>query len=444
MNTDVPEKTIALVWQRQVVANLVTDAGEQLRIVYPGRTSNGSGCDFTDAVFTIDGKVIEGDIEIHVKSSQWYSHGHHRDVKYNNIVLHVVMWRDSQSPTLLQNGKIIPTICLSSFLRDSLDRLRYQPHLFRHPLPSCPQAPGFSNTESLSKSLTTAGEERFAAKATSFHTGLNQEAAGQVLFRGMSRALGYAQNAEPCEELTHKLLLSFLQKVEPQTTAVKQAWILGTAGLLPSQRLKLRYKPLQDAEIEELETIWQSSGAVETMKETDWCFFRVRPDNFPTRRLIALSYILARYRKPGLLLGILELVRKAPSEAEHCWLENGLTIASQGYWANHFDFGVPKKRSSALLGREKAASIAINAILPFVYAWSDTTAQPELKRKAAGIYHSYPKLGDNELTRHMKQQLLLERDADLSACQQQGLIHIFKKYCRHRNCSQCPVAPNPS
>ena len=83
MNTDVPEKTIALVWQRQVVANLVTDAGEQLRIVYPGRTSNGSGCDFTDAVFTIDGKVVEGDIEIHVKSSQWYSHGHHRDVKYN-------------------------------------------------------------------------------------------------------------------------------------------------------------------------------------------------------------------------------------------------------------------------------------------------------------------------------------------------------------------------
>ena len=90
MNTDIPEKTIALIWQGQLVASLLTDAGEQLQIIHPGRVSSGSGCDFTDAVFAIDGKVIKGDIEIHVKSSQWYSHGHHRDPKYNNIALHVV------------------------------------------------------------------------------------------------------------------------------------------------------------------------------------------------------------------------------------------------------------------------------------------------------------------------------------------------------------------
>ena len=440
MKTEISEKLITHIWQHQLVTNLVTDAGEQLQIIHPGRTSNDSGCDFRDAAFAIDGKVIKGDIELHVKSSQWYSHGHHRDPKYNNIVLHVVMWHDSQPPALLQNGKSVPTVCLSSFLSNSLNELSHRADLPRYPLASCPAAMRHSNSESLNKLLTAAGEERFAAKITSFQKALNKEEAGQVLFRGIARALGYAKNTEPCEELTNRLRLSFLKRVEPKTNAAKQAWILGTAGLLPSQRPRLRHRLIEDGEIEKLETIWQSSGVAETMKEADWCFFRVRPDNFPTRRLIALSYILVRYRKSGLLQGILKLVKKTPPQAEHRWLENGLTIASQGYWANRFDFGVAKKRSSALLGQEKAAEIAMNIILPFAYAWGEIAAEPKLKKKVAEIYHHYPKLGDNELTRYMKQQLLLKPDVALSACQRQGLIHIFKTYCRHRNCTECPVA----
>lgn len=442
MKTQISEKLITHIWQRQLVTNLVTDTSEQLQIIHPGRASNDSGCDFRDAVFAIDGKVIKGDIELHVKSSQWYSHGHHRDPKYNNIVLHVAMWHDSQSPTLLQNGKTVPTVCLSSFLSNSLNELNHRADLSRYPLPSCPEAMRHLNAESLNKLLTVAGEERFATKITSFQKALNKEEARQVLFRGIARALGYAKNTEPCEELTNRLLLRFLEKVEPETNTVKQAWILGTAGLLPSQRHKLQHRLIEDEEIVKLEAIWQSSGVAETMKEADWCFFRVRPDNFPTRRLIALSYILVRYGKSGLLQGMLKLVKKTPPQAKHRWLENGLIIAGQGYWANRFDFGVVKKRSSALLGREKAAEIAINIILPFVYAWGEIAVEPKLKKKAAEIYHLYPKLGENELTRYMKQQLLLKPDVDLSACQQQGLIHIFKTWCRHRNCTECPVALN--
>jgi hypothetical protein len=176
------------------------------------------------------------------------------------------------------------------------------------------------------------------------------------------------------------------------------------------------------------------------MKESDWCFSRVRPDNFPTRRLVALSYLLARYRKLGLLHGTLKLVKEAPTRAERRWLENGFIISSQGYWANHVDFGIAKKISSALLGQEKAAEIMINIILPFNCAWGEIAAEPKLKKKATAIYYQYPKLGDNELTRYMKQQLLLRPDASLSACQQQGLIHIFKGNCRQRNCTTCPVA----
>ncbi|MFC2050223.1 DUF2851 family protein [Chloroflexota bacterium] len=438
MKTQVPEKLIARLWQCQPAKGLVTNSGERFQTIYPGRVSHNMGCDFKDAVFTLNGQMIGGDVEIHVKSSQWYSHGHHRDPKYNNIALHVVCLQDNQSPTMLQNGKTVPTICLSPFLCHSSDELNQPLDLSENCSFPCPEAQRYSNPDSLNKLLTVMGKERFAAKAALLRQALEKEEAGQVLFRGIARALGYAQNAEPCEELANKLSLNSLENVEPEADLTRQALILGTAGLLPSQR----HRPVEDTEADKLEGIWQSMSMSEIMKEADWCFFRVRPDNFPTRRLVSLSYLLARYHQTGLLQGILRLVRKAPPKTEPRWLETSLVIAGQGYWRNHSDFGIVKKRNSALLGREKASEIVINAILPFAYVWGEISSDLKLKRKAAEIYRRYPRPGENELTRHMKQQLLLNPETRLSACQQQGLIHIFKTYCRLRNCTACPVASN--
>jgi len=430
MRMQISEKLIAHIWQRHLATNLVTDAGQQFQVIYPGRISHTSGCDFRDAIFTINGKTTRGDIEVHVKSSHWYSHGHHRDPKYNKIALHIVWWHDSRSPIRLQNSKSVPTICLNPLFTSPLKL-----NQLANPS-SCPQARSYSNTKSLNELLITAGEKRFAAKVAFFRKALDAEEAGQVLFRGIARALGYAQNSEPCEQLANRLSLGFLEKLEPKADATRQAWILGTAGLLPSQRRK----SVEGREIERLEAIWQSTGVAETMKETDWCFFRVRPNNFPTRRLVALSYLLARYHRTGLLRAILSLTNKAPSGAEHQWLENGLTIPSRGYWKNHLDFGVATKRNSALLGHEKASEMVINIILPFVYAWGEVASEPKLKEKASEIYRRYPEPGDNETTHHMKQQLLLKPGIHLSAPQQQGLIHLFRAYCRYRNCTECPAA----
>jgi hypothetical protein len=437
MKTQISEKLIARLWQCRP-ANSVTDNGQQFQTIYPGRASHNGGCDFKDAVFTLNGQMISGDVEIHVKSSQWYSHGHHRDPKYNNIALHVVCWHDNKSPTMLQNGKSVPIVCLSPSLGHPPDELNHL-ELSGNSSISCPEAKRYSNSNSLNELLTLAGEERLAAKAALFRRALRKEEAEQVLLRSIARALGYATNAAPCEELVNRLCSNILQNVEPENFTI-QALILGIAGLLPSQR----HRSVEDIEAAKLEKIWQSMSLTETMNEADWCFSRVRPDNFPTRRLIAFSYLLARHRQTGLLREMLQLVRKAPPGAEHRWLENGLVIAGPDYWRNHFDFGILKKRSSVLLGREKASEIVINAILPFACAWGETSADLKLKRKAAEIYHRYPSPADNELTRHMKQQLLLKPETRLSACQQQGLLHIFKAYCRLRNCTSCPVASTRS
>ena len=438
METKVKEKLISRIWQNKLVTELATENGDKIHIIHPGRSSNTHGCDFQDAVFTINGKMATGNIEVHVKSSQWHSHGHHRNPKYNNIALHVVWWHDSQDPTLLQNGQAVPTICLGSFLNNTPDELNKRINLHGSPLPYCPIISRNPNIGSLNKLLSIAGEERFVAKADAFRKALKEEDAGQVIYRGIARALGYAKNAKPCEDLANKLPLIILEEIKSKPDSISQALVLGTAGLLPSQR----HKSIEDREVDKLETIWQSLDITETMKEADWCFFRVRPDNFPTRRLIALSHLISRHSKTELRQGIIQMVKKAPLGAEHRWLESGLTVAGSGYWRNHFDLGITQKKSSSLLGREKASAIIINTVLPFVCAWSELNSDSKLKKKATDIYRCYHGTGDNELTRYMKQQLMLNPGVRISACQQQGLIHIFKTCCRRRNCTECPVALN--
>ena len=76
---------------------LVTESGQSLNVIYPGKTNDLPGSDFQDAVITIGGQTIKGNIEVHVKSGDWRTHGHHRNPAYNGVVLHVVMWHSQKT-----------------------------------------------------------------------------------------------------------------------------------------------------------------------------------------------------------------------------------------------------------------------------------------------------------------------------------------------------------
>ncbi len=440
LESEITENLVVRIWQHQNLTNLLTDRGERIDIIFPGRICTDGGCDFQDAVFTVEDKLIKGNIEIHIKSSQWYSHGHHRDSRYNGIALHVVMWHDYPSGIVLQDGKIIPTISLSPFLAYPLNQLRRKIKLLDRYSSICPALKKQGKRKSLVKLLNVAGKERFDIKTALMRKDLLEKEAEQVLFRNIARALGYDKNTVPFETLADRLTFRVLKEIKGKRNTYSQALILGTAGLLPSQRLGIKHRLIEGPEINELEVIWQSSSITAAMNKSDWCFFRVRPNNLPTRRLVALSYLVNRYCQLGLVQGVLNLVREAYGEKAYRLIEDRLIVFGHGYWAGHSDFGVAMTKSSALLGRGKAAEIAINILLPFACAWGELAAGPELTEKAANIYLSYSKLEDNQLTRFMKQQLSLTPDFKLSASQYQGLIHVFKTYCRSRNCQECPVA----
>jgi hypothetical protein len=114
-----------------------------------------------------------------------------------------------------------------------------------------------------------------------------------------------------------------------------------------------------------------------------------------------------------------------------------------GYWARHYTFGSKKHKEKAfLIGRNRAADIVINVILPVAFAYTRRSQDEELQQIAMAEYAEHRKLQDNKITRYVARQILRDKQDHRcvinSAMRQQGLIHIYKSFCATRDCRNCP------
>ncbi|MCD6300117.1 MAG: DUF2851 family protein [Dehalococcoidales bacterium] len=443
------ERQVTKIWQHLLLSRTeLTGAwGEQIKVVYPGRANDDRGADFRDAVVVINQMIAKGDIEIHVKSSGWRSHRHHRDPVYNRVILHVVMWHDAKSVSSLYGGKIIPIVALEKYVRTLgnqwLDRL-CPPVTLNMP---CVNRTRCLTEGTLAEFLDSAGEARFLTKAAMFQADLAHMEAGQALYQGIMGALGYAKNKVPFMELARWVPLHMLETVTrdeisgDDCLARQQALLLGTAGLLPSQQQgRFQGNGLHNNWVDKLEKLWNSFHQTEVMSLDAWHLFKVRPSNSPVRRIAAMSYFILRYREMGVLEGIISLVKEAMVDKNYRRLEDGLTITTNGYWATHFDFGASTEvRCPNLLGNRRAADIVVNVILPFTFGWAKINSQLELGMEAFTLYRGYPRLSVNSIERHMIHQLGLSSNLVNSARRQQGLIHIYNTLCSQGKCDWCPL-----
>ena len=423
-----PEAVVAAQWERLVGRELTTVGGERLKVLYPGRANGGRGPDYRDAVVVLNRcNIVKGDVECHVRSSDWYGHGHYRDPEYDGVILHVVAWDNAGVATLLRNDVSIPVVSLPREL---------QLLTFRR-LP-CAETRRENDGERLAELLRFAGEERFRRRAEFLEAEERLLGGGEVLWRGIMRGLGYSENTKPFEKLARIMPLELLERGRlGRSLLLKQACLLGAAGLLPSQRGGNGLKRWKQAD--KWEEIWrvESRGAV-TMSHSEWQMSHVYPHNSPVRRILAAGCLLQRHNRDGLLEGMLRLVRGAPEPSGHRWLEDRLAVVGDGCLQEGHHCG-SNTREPALMGRSKAAEIVVNVILPFTFGWGEIAGEPALRMKAIRLYSCYPGLVDNAITRHMAGQLGWENSRDLTACCQQGLIHIFRTYCREGKCCVCPV-----
>ena len=112
------EDFLQYLWQYQffLPSKLVTTKGIDVSVIKTGEHNNNAGPDFFNAQVRIDGQLWAGNIEIHVKSSDWYVHGHENNKAYNTIILHVVWEHDVE--VYRKDSSVIPTV----ELKDKIDK----------------------------------------------------------------------------------------------------------------------------------------------------------------------------------------------------------------------------------------------------------------------------------------------------------------------------------
>ena len=101
-----PEHFLQFVWENKYfqLFDLRTNKGLPITIVNIGKKNYGAGADFWNATIYIGDVQLEGDVEIHVRASDWRRHKHQFDKNYNNVILHVVYEDDEVAYNKLGNA----------------------------------------------------------------------------------------------------------------------------------------------------------------------------------------------------------------------------------------------------------------------------------------------------------------------------------------------------
>ncbi|NOZ56025.1 MAG: DUF2851 family protein [Calditrichaeota bacterium] len=452
------ESFLYSLWERGIAGRRFrTTDGRFVEVLSPGRRNTDAGPDYRDAAVRIDGRVLRGDIEFHPLVDDWERHGHHLDPRYNNVILHfVTSGCPAEARTLRQDGAAVPIVDLDRHLPEPAELLE------QAGLPKAPDLPepcwlAGQPPEVILQVVDRASRFRLAEKAARFREQRTLDDWDQIIYRGILEALGYAKNQTPARALADRLPVRSLWQHTQAYDASEaishvQAWLLGAAGLLDAG------PPVDspsDTFLTTLQRLWEGfpdRAKIDPLPPQAWTFFRLRPSNFPTRRLAAAAVLVVRFRQHGFadsftkLLRTLQRSRQRPARE----LEKLLTVESFGFWNQRDCFltGKPRKGSNApqLLGKDRARDIAVNVVLPTLAAVADETDDGRLRATVNEIYRTYPHLPDNEILRTMRRRLLTapphKSTPTLTAAQQQGLIYLYKNGCQRRACGLCAHLAN--
>ena len=451
---NIDEHFVQTVWdeQRFLDFDFKSTDGRSIQVIKPGFWNSDEGPDFVHAELLIDGDLYAGDVEIHINSSGWYHHKHHLDPRYNRVILHVVYLNDDINlRTRLQNGKRIPTLeilnRLDAPIGDLFDERRESQETTTG---ECRVTGKTLKIERIQSIFDDLGQERLQEKADVMRGVLVRVDFEQLLYEGIMEALGYARNRKSFRELAQRAPLSELLGKSDESI---QAILFGVAGLLPSQsQQKTEWGEGDRKFIERLEASWESAEQYKNptrMTAEQWHFAKIRPANYPSRRIPAIAQIISRCRDT-LMMDFLPLIEEAATANQRALtgiqrrLRQRLTPASSGYWEDHSHFGkgIPQ-RGTALIGKDRASDIIVNILLPITLVWAEQSQSPKLTEAVQRLYDSYPKLQENNITQQIKAQIFSQEQPikliSPSAKKQQGAIYLHRNFCSSRLCDLCPI-----
>lgn len=388
-------------------------------MVNPGSLNRHSGPDFFNAQIRLNGLLLVGNVEIHVRTSDWLKHGHGGDKNYDNIILHAVYEHDAD---LVQNAHHqVEVLELRPLIEQrTLEEYRLLAES-REKLPCARQLKQVSDLN------FTAWMERMAIERLEEKTkrieGLFNKFQGdytQVFYTLLLRNFGFHVNALPFELLAKHLPVQLLLKHADNLLQL-EALLLGAAGFLDT--------PFNDKYMRALQNEFDHLGSkyrLQAMNSGIFKFSRLRPANFPTLRLVQLAALI--HTNAGLLTAPQEFYTAAQ-------IKQALQVKLQGYWQNRYLPDGEHTERELALGAAAAEGIVVNTFAPFFFFYAKKLLKPGYADLALDLLQGAA-FEINAKTRLFgaKQELLV------NAADSQGIINLYDHYCSKKQCLSCGVA----
>ncbi|MCF8254806.1 MAG: DUF2851 family protein [Bacteroidia bacterium] len=416
------EDLLQFIWKYKYLLKyqLYCTNGQKIDIINPGLLNKDSGPDFFNSKIKLDTTLWAGNIEIHIKSSDWILHQHHTDLAYQNVILHVV-WEEDEK---IKNnyGEEIPTLELCYLLQESL--LNTYSILMENSS-KIPCAPIFEMPESIviSTWLDRLSMERLQKK----HAKIIAELAisrgnwEEIFYKMLAICFGQKTNAVPFEILTQYLPYSLVLKYKGQKKVI-ECLILGSAGFLNKKLINPINISIQNEFV-----FLQQKHNIKTMENSVWKFGKTRPSNFPTIRLFQFAAVWSNLPNP------IQSLLKCNSTHEII----NLLVQTDQPKVDIGDLHPNKEKTqygAIKISKQLGNSLLINAIIPVLFAYAKSLDNIELQEKVQNWLNELP-TEENHIINDWKAMGIISKKASES----QALIQLKTYYCNYNRCLQCAI-----
>lgn len=408
------------VWKHRLwrSEDMVTNTGKKVRVVDPGLLNTDAGPDFFNAKIEIDGHMWVGNVEMHYRATDWKRHHHDSDKAYDSVILHVVAKDDA--PVRRTNGELIPQLVLEVSPQFNADYASLVGATIEVPCATkIKQVPHLTIVEW----VEGLAFERLHGKVERIHQLLDSFNGSweDVCYVTLARNFGFGINNDAFERLARRTPLRLLGKHSDSVLQI-EALLFGQAGMLDAQ------KPGMDSYYNQLCTEYaflSNKFQLTPMEKESWKLFRIRPQNFPYRRIA----MLAQFIEGGFRM--MNRILEAEGEKE---MRSLFEVELSGYWIKHYTFGKPNERATATLSRSSIDIILINTVAPLLYAYGELTGNYEMTDKAIKLLEDL-RAESNSIVSHFVAYGIDCPDALTS----QALVQLKREYCDARKCIYCKI-----
>jgi len=412
------EDFLHYIWQYQkfTAVNLKTVSGNLLQVLNVGAHNHNAGPDFFNAQLLINNQKWAGNVEIHLKSSDWYAHHHQIDKAYDNIILHVV-WEDDIA-VFDSNNNAVETLVLKDRVDVTLLK-NYKKLLQQKNWISCENEihiiDDFTWSFWKEKLIINRLQRKTAAlDALLLKTNNNWE---ELLFILLAKNFGLKINQNQFLQVAQKL--SFLVfKKEIASALSLESLLFGQANLLDDDKEDGYYQHLQKEYI----YLKQKHKLQDNLIKME--FFGLRPASFPTIRLS--QFAMLYHQNKSLFAKVIQI--KSVAEAQKIF-----SVTAAEYWNTHYTFGKSSAKHKKKISNSFIALLLINVVIPLQYQYAKSIGKNNIEE----VLKLYEAIG-SEKNRIIEKFKKLKVSVN-NALDSQSLIELKNEYCAKRKCLQCQI-----